>query len=150
MNHSRRRLLGVVPAVFAAAAFPELAISAEAWDTPELPRGKFQSLINASFRVEFKAGGSRWFTLLSVGETPLKSPIYRSYPVMPRHLKIPLSPVTESFILEFQSLGEALSQGTYVFQHPSLGRTPLFIVPSGNSTYTATINRLVKNLSGSL
>jgi len=150
VNYSRRHLLAVVPAVFAAAAFPELGISSEAGDAPELARGKFQSLINASFEVQLDSGGSRWFTLLSLGETPTKSDIYRSYPVMPRHLNISPSPATESFILEFQSLGEALSQGTYIFHHQSIGRTPIFIVPSGNSTYTATVNRLVTKSAGSL
>jgi hypothetical protein len=56
---------------------------------------------------------------------------------------------TAAFALRFKSLsGEALEQGTYVFENGALGRFALFVVPSGTDQetiyYTAQVNRLLQ------
>lgn len=52
------------------------------------------------------------------------------------------APVLDTFALEFSGAGEALTQGTYRFQHARLGTISLFIVPSGRFTSIATVNHL--------
>ena len=144
MEYSRRHLFRVGQALLAVAAMPKSAFSSESGEkTFELTQKGFAPLVNASFRVQFDSGVSRWFTLLSIEDMTPNAQAYETAMVMPRHLKIPASPRTETFALHFQSTGEALRQGTYVFEHPTTGRLPLFIVPSGDLTYIATVNLLV-------
>jgi hypothetical protein len=143
VEYSRRHLFRMGQAILAAAALPEVTFSAD-WgdDGFALTQRKFAPLVNAAFRVQSDSGASRWFTLLSVEDLTPKGPVYQLPMVVPRHLKIPASPKTEAFALHFASSGEAIPQGTYVFEHESTGRLPLFIVPSGNSTFIAIVNRL--------
>ena len=140
MAYSRRQLLWAGQIALAAAALPKAALSSD-WPEVdgELSAGKFKPLVNGSFRVELPSGSSQWFTLLSVEEMAAVPA------VIPRHLKVGRTPKTETFALHFQSLGQPLPQGTLTFEHPSTGRIPLFIVPSGNSTYVAIINRLARD-----
>ena len=143
MEYSRRHLFRVGQALLAAAAMPKAAFCAEVEQTGfRLSQKAFEPLVNAAFRVQSDSGASRWFTLLSVSDTTHKAQIAETAAVMPRHLKIPASPKTESFAMFFQSTGEALRQGTYVFEHETTGRLPLFIVPSGEFTYVAIVNLL--------
>ena len=58
-------------------------------------------------------------------------------------------PRKQCFSLGFRSLpGDALPQGTYIFENSALGRFALFIVPSGPGVapthYTAIINRAAR------
>ncbi len=145
MEYSRRHLFRVGQAMLAAAALPKAVFSAELGDAGfRLTQKGLQPLVNESFQVQSDAGVSRWFTLLSVEDMTPNPAAYRAPMIMPRNLKIPASPKTETFALHFSSSGEDLSQGTYVFEHKTTGRLPLFIVPSGNSTYVAVINQLIK------
>jgi hypothetical protein len=62
----------------------------------------------------------------------------------------PLSKVKQDgFSIVFAApRGEALTQNTYIFEHPRLGRFPMFIVPIGSGEqgtfYEAVFNRLVQ------
>ena len=140
MKYSRRHLLRVAPAAFAAAALPQ-AFGAE-WNENNrfVTREGFTSLVNDAFRVQLDTGESRWFTLLRVEDTarPVE---YQPTLVMPRYLRIPASRKLESFALNFQNSGSPLAQGTYIFEHKSLGVIKLFIVPAGNFSYVAIVNR---------
>jgi hypothetical protein len=130
----------------AAATLPKTVLGSD-WSGDESPlsAGKFKSLVNGGFRVQLASGSSQWFTLLSVEDLAPVSPVYSAQMVIPRYLKLPASPKTETFALHFQSLGDPVAQGTYTFEHDSTGRLHLFIVPSGNSTYIAIVNRLVRS-----
>lgn len=141
MKYSRRHLLRVAPAAFAAAALPR--VRAAEWDAKNglLTREKMMSVVNDAFLVQLDKGISRWFTLLSVEDTS-ERPAYRPALIIPRNLKIPVPRKLESFALNFQNSGDPLPQGTYVFQHRSLGDIPLFIVPAGKFSYIAIVNRL--------
>jgi hypothetical protein len=140
VKYSRRHLLRVAPAALAAATLPRAFGAEGSADNRFVAREKFTSLVNDAFYVQLDTGGSRWFTLLSVKDTA-RPPEYQPTLVMPRYLRIPASRKLESFALNFQSSGEPLAQGTYNFEHKSLGIIKLFIVPSGDFSYVATINR---------
>jgi hypothetical protein len=143
MEYSRRHLFRVGQALLAAAALPKAAFSTEVGETGfRLSQKGFEPLVNATFRLQSDSGASQWLTLLSVADMTTKAPAYETAMVMPRHLKIPASPRTETFALHFQSTGDALRQGTYVLEHEATGRLPLFIVPSGKFTYVAIVNLL--------
>jgi len=143
MEYSRRHMFRVGQALLAAAALPKAAFSAGSEATSfRVSQKAFEPLVNAAFRVQSDAGASQWFTLFSIEDMTPKAHMFESAMVMPRHLKIPASPKTETFALRFQSTGEVLSQGTYVFEHETTGRLPLFIVPSGDFTYVAIVNLL--------
>jgi hypothetical protein len=145
MEYSRRHLFRVGQALLVATAMPKSAFSGESGEKSfPLTQKGFAPLVNASFRVQFDSGVSRWFTLLSIEDMTPNAQAYETAMVMPRHLKIP-SPRTETFALHFQSTGEALRQGTYVFENENTGRLPLFIVPSGDLTYIATVNLLIQS-----
>ena len=145
MEYSRRHLFRVGQAILAAAALPKVVFSAELGETGfRLTQKGLQPLVNESFHVQSEGGASRWFTLLSVEDMTPNPAAYRATMIMPRNLNIPASPKTEAFALHFSSSGEDLSQGTYVFEHKTTGRLPLFVVPSGNSTYVAIVNQLTK------
>ena len=68
-------------------------------------------------------------------------------PVDPDTMDVPptstTSIETSGFMLKFLgTLDKPLTQDTYSFEHPDMGRFFLFIVPAGEQTYTATFNRL--------
>jgi len=143
MELSRRHLLRVGQAALAAAALPKAAFSAE-WQEKgfRLSQKGFEPLISAAFRVSMDAGTARWFTLLSVEDLTPKIAPFQPAMIIPRYLKIPASPKTETFALHFASSGDELPQGMYNFEHDATGPVPLFVVPSGNSTFIAIINQL--------
>ena len=144
MKISRRYLLSLAPTALAVATLPKQAHSADWSQTGfELTREELAGLINSAFRVQFDSGDI-WLTLLSVEDSTPAAPASRQPMAMPRHLKLPPSRKTQSFSLRFQYSGEPLKQGTYLFEHRATGPFPLFIVPSGNLTYIAIINRLVE------
>lgn len=144
MEYSRRHLFRVGQAFLAAAALPKAAFSADVEATGfRLSQKAFEPLVNAAFRVQSDTGAAQWFTLLSLRDMTPSAQIADSAMVTPRHFKIPTSPKTETFALRFQSTGEPLRQGTYVFEHAVTGKLPLFIVPSGDFSYVAVVNLLV-------
>src|SRR5579862_7331765 len=98
MEYSRRHLCRVGQALLAAAALPKAAISAGVDQTGfRLSQKAFEPLINTAFRVQSDAGAAQWLTLLSVADMTPKAQVPETAMVMPRHLKIPNSPKTETF-----------------------------------------------------
>jgi len=104
-------------------------------------REKFLPLVNSSFEVISGSGQHLWMTLLSVDD--IAGPAANAAPlaVAPKPARFP-SPKLNTFTMRFQGTGQALAQGTYQFIHSSTGSFPMFVVPSGNLLYTATICRL--------
>jgi hypothetical protein len=51
--------------------------------------------------------------------------------------------VVDTFVLEFQGIGDALPQGTYEMEHGKLGIFSLFIVPAESPAYIAVISHIV-------
>jgi hypothetical protein len=80
-------------------------------------------------------------TLISVVDMSPQRPNYGPPLIVPPSVKFPAPPALDTFALGFSSSETSLPQGTYVVENASLGRLSLFIVPSGNSTYTAIISR---------
>lgn len=124
-------LTGAMVSGKAFGATPPISGPADPHRPIALSREGFSALVNASFAVHRDATARDWFTLLSVKDTSPKPS--------------PSSLALDTFLLQFSSSGEALSQGTYVFENSSVGQLPLFIVPSGPSTYTAVISRFANS-----
>ena len=107
-----------------------------------MTRDKFLPLVSSSFEVKAGEYGRTWMTLLSVesmGES--RSSSLRS--ANPSHRGQAAPQRLETTLLNFQSTDASLSQGTYEFSSSQAGNFQLFVVPAGNSLYTATLCHLV-------
>lgn len=149
MIFSRRGFIVAGQALLASAALPLRVLGAAGSTFSKvanlnlLTRANFLPLINSSFSVTSSSLPTAWFTLLSVEDMNPKAPSKTpTMAVMPKKLKSPV-PQTETYALHFYATGDQLPQGTYEFQHPLLGKFPLFIVPSGTNTYAAVVSHLV-------
>jgi hypothetical protein len=111
-----------------------------------LDRAAFTSAIGSGFQVSPTTGKSSpvWLRLLAVDDLPALAPVNPALMAVPPTQKS--APIqTTGFMLDFLgTLPEPLKQGTYVFDHPELGKFSLLIVPEGQGrqTYVAVINRL--------
>jgi hypothetical protein len=106
-------------------------------------RKAFEQAVGSAFEVSLGANSQPvYLTLVAVDDSPALSP------VDPRSMAVPPPPstlvITTGFVLSFQSSAQPLAQGTYAFQHPTLGKFQLFIVPGsqGSQSYTAVFNQL--------
>ena len=148
---SRRSFLVAGQTLLASAALPMKFFGAAALNfgssktanLASLNKESFLPFVNTSFRVHSGSPTRAWFTLLSVQDMNPGAPgRAKSVAVMPVRPKSPV-PQVDTFTLHFYGTGEALSQGTYEFEHPSLGRFSMFVVPSGKTTYAAVISHLL-------
>ncbi len=109
-------------------------------------RTVFEKLVGSSFKVSPTSGtGSPvWLRLVAVKDLPALVPVntgIMAVPPKPAHT----TTTTIGFMLSFSGPGTRLSQGTYLFEHHSLGKFELLIVPGapGFDSYTAVFNQLV-------
>jgi hypothetical protein len=108
-----------------------------------LGRAQFSSEVGTAFKVTVEGNAQPvWVTLLAVEDLPALVPVNPASFAVPNKQAASV-PATSGFILRFGSSAQ-LQQGTYLFEHDSLGRFALLIVPQGNGqqTYVATVNRL--------
>lgn len=142
MAISRRHLMRLGQAWIAAATLPRAVFGAElALNVAQLSRKSFQSVIGSTFTANGSSLTPSWLVLQSIEEvTPADT--------QPAITGI-RGPATESFILHFSSVGAPLAQGTYDFQHSSLGTMKIFVVPGGNG-YFAVFNHLLGPLPANL
>jgi len=111
-----------------------------------LDRAAFTRVLGSGFQVNPATGKSSpvWLRLLAVEDLPALAPVNPGLmAVPPKQKSVPIQ--TSGFMLDFLgTLPEPLAQGTYVFDHPQLGKFSLLIVPlgQGQQTYVAVINRL--------
>jgi hypothetical protein len=150
MDASRRSFLVAGQTLLALAAMPVkffgAAASSFAWSKAAqlalLTRETFLPLLNSSFAVRSGLLTTTWLSLLSVEDMNQKPPAPAiPMAVQPSAAKT-VPPKVDTFALRFHLIGEPLRQGTYELEHDSLGRFPLFIVPSGTATYVAVISHL--------
>lgn len=109
-------------------------------------RQAWERLVGADFEVTPASGkGSPvWLRLLAVDDLPALEPVNTG--MMAVKPKPPTTVVsTTGFMVSFSGGSGPLSQGSYLFEHESLGKFELFIVPGapGLDTYTAVFNRLI-------
>jgi hypothetical protein len=155
MALSRRSFLLFGQAIVATAALPTKFFGAS--DSPRFGASKtlnlanmtrlsFLPYINSVFEVAAGAEKSEWFTLLSVDELkPLKPGATVAMAVPPKPAITP-PPQIETYTLRFLLTGEALPQGTYTLNHPSLGQFDLFVAPSATlGTYTAVVSHILSS-----
>jgi len=152
MMFSRRGFIVAGQALLASAALPLRIFgaagssslgSSKVANLGSLTKANFLPLVNSSFAVGSSSLTTAWFTLLSVEDMNPKTPaLTTSMAVMPKKTKTPAAKL-DTFALHFHGTGEALPQGTYEFEHRSLGKFSLFIVPSGATTYAAIISHLL-------
>jgi hypothetical protein len=148
MPVSRRTFLVAGQTLLAAAALPlkffgAATLESGSANTANLAswtKGTFQPLVSSSFAVHSGARTTAWLTLLSV-EDMNSTPTERA-PVAFGLKTLSPQPTVDTFVLHFHGTGEVLPQGTYEFEHHSLGRFSLFVVPSGTTTYTAIISHI--------
>ena len=143
MGVSRRNFLQLGRVFLAAAAFPvkfwgaSPARLAKTVNLASLKMANFQPLVNSSFSAGSDSSTMAWFRLLSVEAMNAKAAAAPAAGVRRGR-----SATVDTFALHFQATGEDLPQGTYEFGHPSLGSFPLFVVPSGPTTYVAIISHI--------
>ena len=108
-----------------------------------LTQAKFESQIGSTFTI-LEGSQAIGFTLISV--TPFETPAADvSGMAVPPPRVTRATPQVHSFTLRFLSTTpDAVPQGTYTFQHGTLGTLELFIVPAaaGQQTYTAVISQM--------
>ena len=111
-------------------------------------RQAWERLVGSDFEVTPASGKGTpvWLRLLAVDDLPPVEPVNTGImAVKPKAATTVVS--TTGFMLSFSggSAGAPLSQGSYLFEHESLGKFELFIVPGGPGldTYTAVFNRLI-------
>lgn len=117
-----------------------------------LTRENFIDAVGSSFMVSQQDSTSQpvWMRLLAVNDLPaVTPPNLAMMAVMPKATSAPLA--TTGFALSFAGTGtQQLPQGTYFFEHATLGKFALFVV-SGTGpqqTSSAVINRLDTANSG--
>jgi hypothetical protein len=84
-----------------------------------------------------------WLRLIAVEDLPALAPVNVGAMAVPP--KPGSAPSTTGFMLIFTgALPRTLPQDTYAFEHPTLGKFELFIVPGGRGqqSYTAVFNHL--------
>ena len=105
----------------------------------EIPGSAFASQLNAPFRIQAESGRKIKVTLAEVK-------MGRENPIKPGRRQ-PADAGNEKFSLVFSgSRDELLEQSTYPFEHQTLGRFDLFIVPiftknPAKIDYQAVVNR---------
>lgn len=92
-------------------------------------RASFLPLLGSSFTVTTEEGKTAWLTLIAANDMSLA----RGGAAVP---------VVDTFELRFYGAGEPLGQGSYEFAHAEFAKISLFIVPAGQSTYSAIISHL--------
>lgn len=111
-----------------------------------LDRAKFAAAVGSGFKVTPTSGKSDtvvWLRLLAVEDLPALVPVNTGAMAVAPPKQKSAAVETIGFMLTFLgTLPKPLPQGTYIFEHSGLGRFSLFIVPHGQQTYTAVINRL--------
>jgi hypothetical protein len=151
MSFSRRHLIRLGPAWLAAATLPRAMFAEGAASPTSTPKGDglfslSKDELNGLLRTTFVANGRllnpTWLTLDAVDDTSALAHAPRPG-VAPSRTP---APRIETFLLRFSAIGDALRQGNQEFEHSTLGRVQLFIVPSGQGSYHAVINRLLDPL----
>jgi uncharacterized membrane protein YgcG len=120
------------------------ALSHVSRTVPFLDRNAFEQAVGSAFEVSSGANSQPvWLTLLAVKELPALAPVDAGSMAVPPPPSSTLV-ATTGYMLSFQSSAQPLAQGTYAFQHPTLGKFQLFIVPGsqGSQSYTAVFNQL--------
>lgn len=107
-----------------------------------MSRNQFAGAVGTDFKIVFPEGtvAPVWLTLMAVADLPALAP------ANPQSFAVPMRqssavPATNGYLLTFGSTAD-LAQGSYLFEHETLGKFALFTVPSGQQVYTAVINQL--------
>ncbi len=151
MSVSRRKFLLAGQTLLAAAALPikffgavsNVSLgSSKAANLASATKATFQPLVNSSFAVQANSMTTAWLTLLSVEDMNGKAAAPSTSLAFGLRAIKAAPQVTDTFALHFQGTGETLKQGTYELEHKALGSLQLFLVPTGPTTYSATISHL--------
>jgi hypothetical protein len=107
-----------------------------------IAREHFAGAVGTSFKVVFPGGTTTplWLTLMAVEDLPALPVVNPASFAVPR-LGTATAPVTDGFLLSFGTTGQ-LQQGSYLFEHQTLGKFAMFTVPDGQQAHTAVVNRL--------
>ncbi len=107
-----------------------------------MPREHFAGAVGTSFKVVLPGGSTApvWLTLMAVEDLPTLPAVNTASFAVPMRQAATV-PATNGFLLRFGTTGQ-LEQGSYLFEHETLGKFALFIVPDGPQAYTAVVNRL--------
>lgn len=112
-----------------------------------LDRARFATQVGSGFKATPTSGKSApaWLRLLAVNDLPGLVPVNTGAMAVSPPKQSSAAVETRGFMLTFLgTMPKPLPQGTYMFEHSSLGKFSLLIVPDGpgKQTYTAVINRL--------
>ena len=107
-----------------------------------MPREYFAGAVGTSFKVIFPEGTTApmWLTLMAVEDLPSLAAVNTASFAVPMRQSA-MAPATNGFMLRFGTTGQ-LEQGSYLFEHETLGKFALFTVPDGQQAHTAVVNRL--------
>ena len=138
MAISRRQIFQFAQAWVAAAAVPRHIFAGAAPDSAlAMPMKSFEPLVGTTFTADATSLKPSWLTLSRVEDLTLRGAV-----VQTGKTSIATPIPTETFALHFTAAGAALRQGTYAFDHLTLGKVSLFVVPNG-AGYVAVINHLL-------
>jgi hypothetical protein len=126
---------------------PALLGSSDNWEDHAsalagITRQQFADAVGTDFKIVFSDGITApvWLTLAAVKDLPSTPAINpASFAVAMRQSSV--TPVTDGYSLTFLSTAE-LTQGAYLFEHATLGKFAMFVVPDGQTSYSAVVNRL--------
>jgi hypothetical protein len=145
MSLSRRHLFRVGQAWLAAAALPKSMFAAPQRGNALASLGKesFVTVLGSTFAANASSMKPTWLVLQFVDDLDSSSGAINPSLAASRQYA---APATEGFVLRFSGVGKPLSQGTYEFEHSSLGAIQMFIVPLGRAGYAAVFNRIKGSL----
>jgi hypothetical protein len=141
MQISRRHVLHLGQAWLAGTAFSGsmFAGDSSAGSTPPMSRQTFNAVLGTTFTANANSLTPTWLTLATIEDLSGSQMTTQT---------ISTAITTQAFALHFTMTGAALSQETYEFDHLTLGKISLFVVP-GNGAAVAVINQLMNPLPAS-
>jgi hypothetical protein len=111
---------------------------------PQWERQSFLHCIGESFSVQSNDNQQVWLTLTALTDFPAAEPVDPASLNVPPPKSTAPAVVTEAYFLTLHAaLSKPLAQGSYSFDHETMGPFSMFIAPgSDGETYVAVVNRL--------
>jgi hypothetical protein len=108
-----------------------------------MTRESIAPFVKSTWTVHSEPGKQTYLTLSAVKEIAAPAAAQQQAATVPPERSLRTPAVIDTFVLEFQGIGDALPQGTYEMEHAKLGAFSLFIVPAESPTYIAVISHIV-------
>jgi hypothetical protein len=115
-----------------------------------MTRESIAPFVKSTWTVHSEPGKHTYLTLSAVKDIAAPPADQQQTATAPAVRSSGTPAVVDTFVLEFQGIGDALPQGTYEMEHGKLGVFSLFIVPAESPTYIAVISHIVSGNTNSV